>query len=70
MRRHEKRVVVGQFPHLARGDLGKLVPAIADIDAPEARHCVENTFALGIGQPRALAPRDDARALGTQGVLL
>ncbi len=60
----EEAVVVRQFAHLARRDVGELVPAVADVHAPEPRHGVQDLLALGIVEVHALGARDDARALG------
>ncbi len=70
MRGLEEGVVIAQLLHLPRGDLGQFLAAIADVDAPEARHAVDDLLALAVGQPDALAARDDARALpGQRGIL-
>ena len=61
--RLEEGVVIAQFFHLLRGDLGQVLAAIADIDAPKARHAVDDLLALAVGQPDALAAGDDPRAL-------
>ena len=66
MRRLEEGVVIGQLLHLPRRDLGQFLPPVADVHAPEPRHPVDDPVAFAVGQPDALAPRDDPRALGRQ----
>ena len=55
----EEGVVVGQFLHLRVGNVGKFVAAIADIDAPQACHPVEDLVALGVVDERAIGAGDD-----------
>ena len=61
-RRLEEGVVVGQLQHLVVGGLGQLGPAVADIDAPEPRHAVEDRVPLPVIDGRALGAGDDAAA--------
>ena len=63
--RHEEGVVIGKLAHLTRSDLRQLRPAIAKIDAPKARHSVEDLVAVAVGQPDALCSCYDPRAFGT-----
>ena len=58
----EEGIVVGQFLHLRGGGFGELVAAVADVDAPQAGHAVEDLVVLGIVDERAVGARDDARA--------
>ncbi len=61
----EKGVVEGQLLHLARRDLGQFVAAIADVDAPQARHAVNDLMAVAVFQPDTFGRRNHARfALG------
>ena len=60
----EEAVVVRQLAHLARRDVRELVAAVADVDAPEPGHRVEDLLAVGVVEVDALGARDDARALG------
>src|SRR5690606_40228768 len=55
-------VVERQLAHLLRRRLYELLAAIADIDAPEPGHAVEDGVALPVIDGRALGPRDDAAA--------
>src|SRR5262249_11785337 len=59
----EEGVVEGQLAHLPRGRFDQRALAVADVDAPQARHRVEDLLALAVPQPDAVAARDDARAL-------
>ena len=58
----EEGVVIGQLLHLLGSDLGKFLAAVADVDAPKARHAVEDPVTLAVGQPDALPARDHPRA--------
>ena len=58
----EEAVVIRQFYHLGAGDVGKFAAAIADIDAPQPRHAIENAIAIAIGDPAAIGAGDDAAA--------
>src|SRR4030095_8622275 len=62
----EEAVVVRELAHLFRGDVRELIPAVADVDAPEPRHRVEDLLAFGIDQVHALGVRNDARAFGRE----
>ena len=66
MGRLEEGVVVGQFLHLTGDGVDHLLPAIADIDVPQARHAVDDAVAVGIPQIDALCLDDDADAFGIQ----
>ncbi len=66
MRGLEEGVVITQLLHLARGDLGQFLAAVADVHAPQPRHPVKDAVAFAVGQPDPLAPGDDARAPGRQ----
>ena len=68
-RRLEEGVVVGQLEHLLVGDLGQLLAAVADVDAPQPGHGVQDAVALGIGEVDAFGRGDDpAAALLGQGL--
>ncbi|MNN30625.1 hypothetical protein D3C81_1442790 [compost metagenome] len=62
----EEQVVVGQFEHLPVRGIGQLAAAVADVDAPQAGHGVEDLLALAVPQVDAVGPGDDARALGAE----
>src|SRR5947207_11377056 len=53
---------LGQLLHLLIGCLGELVAAVADIDAPQSGHPVEDLVALRIVDERPVGAGDDARA--------
>ena len=55
-------VVVGQRRHLAARRLDQLGAAVADIDAPQAGHAVEQPVALAVPEPAALGAGDDPAA--------
>ena len=59
MRRHEKRVVVRQFLHLAGGHLGHLLTSVANVHAPKACHAVEDFIAFAVRQVHAFGTRND-----------
>ena len=59
----EEGVVIGQLFHLGCGGGGQFLAAIADVDAPQARHAVDDAVAFGVGQPDTLGRFHDARAL-------
>ena len=44
----EETVIVGQFAHLCVGGLGQLFAAIAQVDAPQTGHGVEDFMAFGV----------------------
>ena len=58
----EEGVVIGQQLHLAARRLDELGAAVAEVDAPQPRHAVEDPVALAVPQPAALGAGDDARA--------
>jgi hypothetical protein len=62
----KKCVVERQIAHLPRGDIGQFGAAITDVDAPEARHRIEELVAIAIPQAHAVRAGDDARALCRQ----
>ncbi|MNT88970.1 hypothetical protein D3C72_2296130 [compost metagenome] len=62
----EEQVVVGQLEHLPVGDIGQLAAAVADVDAPQAGHAVEDLVPLAVPQVHALGAGDDARTLGAE----
>ena len=61
-RAFEEGVVVGQLLHLGIGRLSQFIAAIADVDAPQPGHAVEDLVALGIVDVRSVGMGDDARA--------
>ena len=60
-------VVVGQLEHLLIGGVGQFLAAIADIDAPEPSHPIEDLGIVAIEDVAAVGTRDDAAA--AQGLL-
>ncbi|SBV32890.1 protein of unknown function [uncultured Sphingopyxis sp.] len=58
----EECVIERQLAHLRRRRLDQFLAAIADIDAPEARHRVEDALAVAVGDMAALGMGDDAAA--------
>ena len=60
-------VVIGQLIHLALGDFAQFGAAIADVDAPQPRHAVDDLVAFAVSQPDALALRHDPRTFFAQG---
>ena len=62
----EEGVVEGQLLHLPRRRVDQLLLAVADVDAPQARHRVEDLRALAVPQVDVVGARDDARALAGQ----
>jgi hypothetical protein len=62
----EEGVVVRQFLHLRIGGVRQFVAAVTDIDAPEARHGVEDFVAFGVVDERPIGARDDTRARGSE----
>ncbi len=58
----EEGVVVGQLQHLVIGGGGQFLAAIADLDAPQARHAVKNDVPIAIVDETALRAGDDAAA--------
>ena len=55
----EEAVVVGQLPQLAAPGVGQLGAAVAEVDAPEPGHPVEDLLAVLLPDVHALGPRDD-----------
>ena len=68
MRGLEEEVVVRELLHLAGGGIHQLLPAITHVDAPEARHAIEDALALRVFQIDAAGLGNDARALVVQGL--
>ena len=59
----EEGVVIGQLAHLPGGGIGQFVAPVADVDAPQPGHAVEDLVAVAVGEKHALGPRDDPSAL-------
>ena len=67
----EEGVVVGQLQHLVVGRPRQLRPAVADVDAPQPGHAVQDPPALAIGQVQPVGVGDDpAAAFGGQAVVI
>ena len=64
----EEGVVIAQLIHLALGHIAKFRAAIADVDAPQPGHAVDDLVAFAVLQPDALGRFDDPRALGRKAV--
>ena len=64
--RLEEAVVEGQRAQLLRRGIDQCLLAVADVDAPQARHRVEDLLAVAVPQIDVLAPGDDARALARE----
>jgi hypothetical protein len=60
MRTLEEVVVVRKLLHLRGRRIDQLLPAIACIYTPQARHAIKNFVAVGIKDVNALGTRDDA----------
>ena len=58
----EEGVVIGQLDHLVIGDLGQFFAPIADHDAPQTGHAVEEARAVTVIDGAALGAGDDGRA--------
>ena len=69
MRGLEEGVVIGQFLHLPRGDIGQFLAPIADVDAPKPGHAVDDFIAVAVGQHDPRCPRDHPRALFAKGAI-
>ena len=69
VRRHEESVVIGQFFHLACGDICQTVATVADIDAPQASHTIDDPVPVTVRDPDTVSARDHARAALCQDVL-
>ena len=67
----EEGVVEGQLGHLPARRLDQLGAAVADVDAPQARHAVQDAVALAVPEPAAVGAGDQpdvlARELGRIG---
>jgi len=59
-----EQVIERQFLDLALGRFGEAALAEAERRAPQARHRLDVTLALGVGDPHALAGDDRQRAVG------
>ena len=70
MGRLEKGVVIGQLLHLARCNVGDLIAAITDIDAPKTRHRIQVFVAFAVSQSNAIGRRDDTCSFGAQLVIV
>ena len=62
----EEGVVERQLAHLPRGGIDQRALAVADVDAPQAGHRVEDLVAVAVPQVDVVGARDDARALAGQ----
>ncbi len=62
----EEQVVERQLAHLPGGGLDQLLAAVADVDAPEAGHRIEDLVALAVPDIDAFGLGDDPRALLVQ----
>ena len=58
----EEAVVERQLQQLLVGRLGQLLAAVAHVDAPQARHAIEDLFALTVPDVDAVATNHDAGA--------
>src|SRR3546814_8721267 len=61
-RSREKVVVEGQLANLRRRGFDQFLAAIADVDAPQTRHPVEDAMAIAVVDIAALGMGDDAAA--------
>ncbi|MCY1535422.1 hypothetical protein D9M68_708280 [compost metagenome] len=59
----EEGVVERQLAHLPAGRLDQFLAAVADGDAPQAGHAIEDLLPLAVPQVHALGLGDDPRAL-------
>ena len=66
----EEGVVVGQLGDLAAYGLPDFLPTIADVDAPQARHPVEDLAAVAVIDENALGRRDHPQVTRTQRVVI
>ena len=64
----EEEVVIGQLLHLSGGGIHQLLAAITQVDAPQARHPVQDAAPVGVFQIDPLGLGDDAAALLVQGL--
>jgi hypothetical protein len=64
----EEIVVIRQLLHLLIGCTGEFFAAVADIDAPQTSHGVENAPAVGIPYINAFSTGNDAAAFAVQGL--
>ena len=62
VRGFEEAVIIRQLKHLFARDLGQLIAAIADIDAPKASHAVQYAVAVAIVDVAAIGMGDDPAA--------
>ena len=60
----EEQVIERQLLHLLGGGIDQLFAAIADIDAPQAGHAVENLVPFAIPDIDAITLGDYPRAFG------
>ena len=67
MGRLEEAVVVRQLEHLPVRRLREFTPSVAEVDAPETRHAVEDPVAVGVVEVDAVRLDDDARSLRRAG---
>ena len=55
MSRVVRQVIIGQAPHLLGGRFNQSFLAIADRQAPQARHAFDIFFAVDVGDPDTVA---------------
>jgi hypothetical protein len=62
----EETVVIRQLPQLPGRGRNEFFAAIAGVDAPEARHAIQNLVAIDVVDINAVCPRDNATLFLTQ----
>ena len=62
VRRLEEAVVIRQLAHLLGSDIRQFVTAITDIDAPKARHAIEDAVTVSVMDIATFGMGDDAAA--------
>ena len=62
----KERVVEGQLLQLRGRRIDQLLSPVADVDAPQARHRIEDLVTVAVPQVDVVGARDDARTLGRE----
>jgi hypothetical protein len=62
----EEGIVVGKLLQLLVGDARQAFAAVADVDAPEPGHAVDDPVAFAVGDVAAVGRCDDPAALGVE----
>jgi hypothetical protein len=70
MRGLEERIVIGKLAHLRADGFDDFLPAVTDIDAPQAGHAVHDAVSVRIPKPDTIGTGDDPPLIDSQCAML